>query len=505
MSHTIKPCCLTPTPQTTNTMTKNEYKELERRAYTSKHNKTTAAQKSHIRRVVSNALEIAKTYRKCDTDLVITAALTHEMTPDQRSYIQTMFMWDDEKLLTLEAACQAVTHTGETYDRLEQRILHDAHRLEECGVIAAALRLSGIENIEEYTKTQTEFYDGYQTKLGAMMAKNRRYAAEAFDNALVKEMKETENRLNENLETTLKDEPIKNRLSLIKTGGGFRMDGYFVWCGSVIYDKGEYHMFASRWLERLKFPSGYMTGSEIVHATSKTPEGPYTYRATIISQRQRGYWDAQWAHNPQIVKCGDTFVLFYNGAPTAANSKVRQIGYATTKNLNSDKWQRCDKPIDLGREDCNNPAAWVDRDGSVLLAFRYGNQRIGIARARRYNAEYEILNPDILPEVIAEDPFLWRDSRTGMYRMIVEDGRGKLTGGIKYGAILESNDAIHWQPEDPPLAYDHTLMYDDLNMINAERRERPQLLIDKDGNITHLFTAVLYEGKTWNEAQPLVK
>ena len=110
-----------------------------------------------------------------------------------------------------------------------------------------------------------------------------------------------------------------------------------------------------------------------------------------------------------------------------------------------------------------------------------------------------------MPDVIAEDPFLWRDSRTGTYRMIVEDGRGKLTGGTKFGAIIESNDAIHWQPEDPVLAYDHTLMYDDLSMITAERRERPQLLIDQDGTITHLFTAVLYEGKTWNVCQPLAK
>jgi len=484
-------------------MTKNQYKEIERRALVGRRDRVSDYTREHLRRVLSTALEIARSYRKCDTDLVIAAALTHEMNTDGRAFVGSMFMWDDEKTLHFEAVADAAYNKPNSDACIEAKIINDAHRLEECGVVGSALRLLGIDSIGEYTTAKKGIYDGYFTKLGAMMAKKRREGGDMFDIELTKEIREMDKRLDENLDATLRDEPIKNRLSLIKRDTGFKMDGYFVWCGSVIYASGEYHMFASRWVERLTFPSGYMVGSEIVHATSKTPEGPYTYKATVISQRPRGYWDSQFAHNPQVVKCGDTYVLFYNGAPIASDGKSRRIGYATTKNINSDRWTRSDKPLDLGREDCNNPAAWVEHDGSVTLAFRYGNQRIGVARAKRYNGEYEILNPDIMPDVIAEDPFLWRDSRTGMYRMIVEDGKGKLTGNERFGAILESDDAIHWQPEDPVLAYDHTLIYDDLSMIRAERRERPQLLFDRDGNITHLFTAVLYEGKTWNVCQAL--
>jgi len=30
---------------------------------------------------------------------------------------------------------------------------------------------------------------------------------------------------------------------------GFRQDGYFIWCGSIIRVADQYHLFASRWPE----------------------------------------------------------------------------------------------------------------------------------------------------------------------------------------------------------------------------------------------------------------
>jgi hypothetical protein len=41
---------------------------------------------------------------------------------------------------------------------------------------------------------------------------------------------------------------FKERLLPAPLDGGFKMDGYWVWCGSVIKgEDGKYHMFASRW------------------------------------------------------------------------------------------------------------------------------------------------------------------------------------------------------------------------------------------------------------------
>ncbi len=68
-------------------------------------------------------------------------------------------------------------------------------------------------------------------------------------------------------------------------GGGFRMEGYWVWCGSVVKDEeGRFHMFASCWPTWLPMHPGWIVASEIVRAVADTPEGPPRTR-----QRPRGF------------------------------------------------------------------------------------------------------------------------------------------------------------------------------------------------------------------------
>jgi len=69
-------------------------------------------------------------------------------------------------------------------------------------------------------------------------------------------------------------------------GGGFRMEGYWVWCGSVVKDEeGRFHMFASRWPTWLPMHPGWIVASEIVRAVADTPEGPYHFQEVVL---QRG-------------------------------------------------------------------------------------------------------------------------------------------------------------------------------------------------------------------------
>src|SRR5262245_42584521 len=73
-------------------------------------------------------------------------------------------------------------------------------------------------------------------------------------------------------------------LGVVPRNGGFRMEGYWVWCGSVIKgDDGRYHLFASRWPKDITFHPGWMTSSEIVRAVADRPEGPY-----VRSEERRG-------------------------------------------------------------------------------------------------------------------------------------------------------------------------------------------------------------------------
>ena len=58
---------------------------------------------------------------------------------------------------------------------------------------------------------------------------------------------------------------IMKRLLPAPVGGGFALDGYWVWCGSVIRgEDGLYHMFAARWPGCRPMFYGYMVTSEVV-------------------------------------------------------------------------------------------------------------------------------------------------------------------------------------------------------------------------------------------------
>lgn len=70
--------------------------------------------------------------------------------------------------------------------------------------------------------------------------------------------------------------PFADRLLPAPKNGGFYMEDYWIWFGSVI--KGEdnrYHMFASRWAKELGFGANWLFNCEIVRASRDLPQGPY--------------------------------------------------------------------------------------------------------------------------------------------------------------------------------------------------------------------------------------
>jgi hypothetical protein len=286
----------------------------------------------------------------------------------------------------------------------------------------------------------------------------------------------------------------------VAKGTGFAMEGYFVWCGSVIKVGDVYEMFASRWPTNTKFPDGYRQHSEIVRAEASRPEGPYVFKEVVIGKRAAGKWDSAMAHNPAIYKVGGTFVLFYIGSDV--NSHYRQIGIATGPSV-AGPWTRRDKPLDLGlATDANNPAAWFEPDGSVKLVWRTANLRICESVAKSFEGPYTIANSNLWPTAKVEDFFMFK--KGGAYHLICEDNAGKLTGhDRKWGGHLISDDGVtYWRPAQQPIAYDDTIRWTDGTEFKPVRRERPWLLIE-NGKMTYLFNAVFDGKQTWNQPVPL--
>ncbi|WNR45410.1 glycoside hydrolase family protein [Paenibacillus roseipurpureus] len=319
------------------------------------------------------------------------------------------------------------------------------------------------------------------------------------------------------------------------------MEGYWVWCGSVVKgEDGRFHMFASRWPKYLPMHPGWLAASEVVRAVSDTPEGPYTFQEVVLPTRGAQYWDGRATHNPHIVKYEDTYILYYMGsthpfsdvAPgevlTLQDSRYKvghankRVGIAVSRSIFG-PWKRMDNPVLPTRPGhfdsylTSNPAPCIDQNGSVLLIYKArqyigngpGHMTIGAAKAANYLGPYlPVADEALFPEtMIIEDPFIWRTS--GGYELIAKDMTGHICGE-KYGGMQASSmDGRHWTAREGRQAYSRTVRWDDGTVTLLGNMDRPFLLF-QENRPTHLFFAAsdgtnsfLDASDTWNMVIPL--
>lgn len=290
----------------------------------------------------------------------------------------------------------------------------------------------------------------------------------------------------------------------VPENSGFKMEGYWVWGGSVIKVDSLYHMFASRWVKNSSFPENYRNSSEIVRATSSSPLGPYRFEEVIIGERDSTFWDSNMAHNPTIHKIGDKYVLFYIGSDfntflPGTRSLLRRVGYAVADMITG-PWIRSDKPV-INTES-NNPAILVEND-KIMLMYRDQDLKVFLTEAQDFEGPYKMLNNNVWPENKIEDFYLFRTG--SRINLICEDNTGVISGHERWGVQLCSDDGgLTWIKHTPLIAYDHDLARGDNHVLRCTRRERPQLLIE-DGKITCLITAI-YDGEnSWCQPVKLAK
>ena len=350
---------------------------------------------------------------------------------------------------------------------------------------------------------------------------------------------------NEEKETPEWANLVYDRIGVAPVGGGFEMEDYWVWGSSVVKgDDGLYHMFASRWPKKLPFHPGWMTDSEIVHATSATPEGPFEFSDVALGARGAQYWDGRSAHNPRVLRYKDLYVMFYTGSthpfadvsnpdtlklgtayPVVARSNKR-IGIATSKSPYG-PWARRDAPALDTKPDSfysfltSNPSPWINEDGSVVLMFKsrayddkypfQSRMFIGMAMAPDINSPLKVVSDEPVFSKdkfgVIEDPFIWKDENG--YHMIAKDQYGEITGHHHAGVMAHSVDAINWMVDDQPLAYERVINWSDGQAIKMGQLERPFGLIEQ-GRLTHLFFATMdgpggfnRSTKSWNMVLPL--
>ena len=294
-------------------------------------------------------------------------------------------------------------------------------------------------------------------------------------------------------------------------------DDYYIWGGSAVKGQdGKYHLLYSRWPRKLEHRA-WVTHSEIAHAVSDDPLGPYKHIDVALPERGKEFWDGLCTHNPTVHEFDGQYYLYYMGntgdrKPTKrlnwTHRNNQRIGVAVADNP-AGPWKRFDKPLIDISEDSNSPDALMTSnpsicrrpDGKFLLIYK----AVGLKRPKPFGGPVVHLaavsdSPTgpfkkqlkplfIVPQenFSAEDPYIWAQGNRCW--AIVNDHHGAFNGlGVDSLSLFTSKDGLNWKVASKPLVSDRTLKWASGITQQLHRLERPQLLFE-NGVPSVLFCA----------------
>lgn len=301
----------------------------------------------------------------------------------------------------------------------------------------------------------------------------------------------------------------------------FVSDTMSIWGGSLIHgEDGKYHLLYSQWPKRLGWV--WVSHSEIAHAISDSPFGPFEFKDLALPARGAEYWDGLTSHNPSIYKFGDKYYLYYMG--NTGDGKVmgspgnhqlnwshrnnQRIGVAVADSPNG-PWERSDQPVlDISPEEnahdalmVSNPSVCQMPDGKILMVYKAVAKQeklpgggpvvhmVAIADSptgpfKKYPDPIFTIEGERFP---AEDPFIWYQD--GKYRAIVK--RMKSENGKNESSLVhyDSFDGIHWDKAKNFLISDRTITWEDGTSQQFTHLERPQVFMENGQPIALLCAA----------------
>jgi hypothetical protein len=306
------------------------------------------------------------------------------------------------------------------------------------------------------------------------------------------------------------DTDYKIELGEVALKSKFENDSITIWGASIV--KGEdnlYHMYYSRWKKELGW--AWVTHSEIAHATSTSPFGPFTHKDVALGIRDAAFWDGLCTHNPTVHKFGNKYYLYYmgntgDGVVTGSPGHIKlnvehrnnqRIGVAVADNPNG-PWTRFDKPLIDVSKDVNsldammtsNPSITKKPDGGYLMVYKaVGKKKPGkfggpvvhcVATSDSPTGPFKKYDTPVFTakghDFPAEDPFIWYEK--GMYRAIVKDMHGAFTEAGQALVLFESLDGFDWSLSKNALVSKLEISWKDGTKQKVEHLERPQLYIE---------------------------
>lgn len=278
----------------------------------------------------------------------------------------------------------------------------------------------------------------------------------------------------------------------------FKTEGYFNWGTSIIKgNDGKYHLFYSRWKKEYSF-YGWLTHSEVAHATSKNPDGPWKYKETALKNRGGKHWDAITAHNPKIKYFEGKYYLYYIATnmgdqpitekELVETSKVgyshpnwkilrpnQRTGVAVSNSING-PWKRLEKPLIEPSGPITtltvNPAIDKGSDGKYYLVIKgdkpnekrfIRNQAVAVSNSPQ--GPFKITEKPVIDYIDTEDMSLWFDeTRKRFYGVFHAHG---------FIGMVTSKDGINWKKSNEYILMQKNIKMEDGSIFIPDRLERP--------------------------------
>ena len=297
---------------------------------------------------------------------------------------------------------------------------------------------------------------------------------------------------------------MRDRLQALSEDNIFKTEGYYNWCTSMLKGKdGKYHLFYSRWKKEYSF-YGWLTHSEVAHAVSNSPSGPWKYKETVLKGRGKGYWDAITVHNPKIKHFDGRYYLYYCSTnlgdrdytekdliETARtgydhpNWKIlrpnQRTGVAVSNSL-SGPWKRMDQPLIEPSGPITtltvNPAIDRGKDGRYYLIVKgdkpnetrfIRNQAMAISDSPA--GPFEMQSNAVIDYLDTEDMSLWYDaSREHFYGMF---------HAHSFIGMVSSPDGLNWKKATEYVLTPKEIEMQDGSILRPDRLERPFIYLEE--------------------------
>lgn len=298
---------------------------------------------------------------------------------------------------------------------------------------------------------------------------------------------------------------LNSKLEALSEDGIFRAADYYNWGASIIKgEDGLYHLFYSRWPRTNTF-NGWLTKSEIAHATSQQPTGPWTYKETVLQGRGEGYWDAYTAHNPKIKYFDGKYYLYYIATNTGQEvftkedlciNKEKSIAPAVWKVLRSNQrsgvavssslngpWQRSNAPIIEPTGPIStiavNPAISKGQDSTYYLIVKGDKpnekrfiRNQAIATATSPTGPFTMQPNPVIGNLDTEDISMWYDEASGNFYAVFH--------AHSFIGLMQSADGLNWEKAEHYKITDKNIRMKEGTTLVTARMERPFVYIENN-------------------------